>query len=277
MTRAPAFARWALAPAAAQLVALLATSTRYGYHRDELYFIVAGSHPALGYPDQPPLVPLVCRAMHDLWPSLVVLRLPSALVAAATTVVAALVAREAGGARRAQTIAAACTAASGFALAVGHFVTTTTFDLLSTSLFLWLVIRAVVRRSGPAMLAAGVVVGVGCEAKPQVGFVAAVVVAALLVVAAVAIAAPYVVWQQRHGWPQVTVAGNIGGSAEGGRIGFVPFQLLLVSPVLVPVWVAGLALPYRRPGLRALRFVTVTYGVLAVAYIVGNGKAYYLA
>src|SRR5581483_10355447 len=115
MTRAPAFARWALAPAAAQLVALLATSTRYGYHRDELYFIVAGSHPALGYPDQPPLVPLVCRAMHDLW--------PSALVAAATTVVAALVAREAGGARRAQTIAAACTAASGFALAVGHFVT----------------------------------------------------------------------------------------------------------------------------------------------------------
>ena len=109
----------------------VATSTRYGFHRDELYFIVAGSHPALGYPDQPPLVPLVSWAMHGLAPgSPLTLRLPSALAAAATTVLAGLVAREAGGGRRAQVIAAACTAVSGFALAVGHFVTTTTFDLL---------------------------------------------------------------------------------------------------------------------------------------------------
>jgi len=143
------------------------------------------------------------------------------------------------------------------------------------------------------MLAAGIVVGLGVEAKPQVGFVAFVVVCVLFllgprdvlrswwtvagVAAAVAITAPYVVWQQRHGWPQLTVARNIGGSAEGGRIGFIPFQLLLVSPVLAPVWVAGLLAPYRRLELRRLRFVPVTYVVLLVAYIAGNGKAYYLA
>ena len=97
------------------------------------------------------------------------------------------------------------------------------------------------------------------------------------VVAAVAIAAPYLVWQQQHGWPQVTVAGNVGGTAEGGRIGFIPFQLLLVSPVLVPVWVAGLLAPFRREGLRVLRFVPVTYVALGLLYLAGNGKAYYLA
>lgn len=285
---------WTGAIAGAQLAVLLATSTRYGYHRDELYFVVAGSHPAFGYPDQPPLVPLLCHAMNALAPgSLFLLRLPSALAAALTTLLAAVVAREVGGDRRAQVIAASCTAASGFALAVGHFVTTTTFDLLSTTLFLWLVVRALVHRTGAPLLAAGVVVGVGFEAKPQVGIVAAVVACVLLAIgprqpfrswwtaagaaAAVALAAPYLVWQQLHGWPQVTVAGNIGGSAEGGRLGFVPFQLVLVSPALVPVWAAGLAAPFRRPALRVLRVVPIAYGVLGLLYIVGNGKAYYLA
>lgn len=283
---------WAIA--AVPLLVLVAVSTRYGYHRDEMYFIAAGSHPALGYPDQPPLVPLLSWAMTRLAPgSLVVLRLPSALVTAATAVLAAQVSREIGGGRRAQLIAAACTASSGFALAVGHIVSTTTFDLLSTTLMLWLVIRAIGRENGAWVLAAGVIVGLGFEAKPQVGVVAAALLVALVVLGphwpfrswwtvagvafAVILAAPYLIWQDAHGWPQLTVAHNIAGSAEGGRIGFVPFQLVMVSPVLVPVWLAGLLAPFRRPALRALRFVSLTYVLLAVAYIVGDGKAYYLA
>jgi hypothetical protein len=137
----------------------------------------------------------------------------------------------------------------------------------STTLLGWLAIRAVLRRSGPCVLAGGVVVGLGVEAKPQVGAVAAVMVAALLVlgprapprgrwalggaVCAVALAAPYLIWQQRHGWPQATVAGNIAGSQEGGRAGFFPFQLVMVSPLPVGVWVAGLRAPFRRAGWRA--------------------------
>ena len=73
------------------------------------------------------------------------------------------------------------------------------------------------------------------------------------------------------------MAGNIAGSAEGGRIGFLPFQLVMVSPVLVPVWIAGLLAPFRRVALRDLRFVPLTYAVVGAAYLVGNGKAYYLA
>ena len=112
-----------------QAAALVATGTRYGYHGDEFYFIIAGSHPALGYPDQPPLVPLLSWLMHDSAPgSLLLLRLPSAIVGATTTVLSALVAREVGGARRAQLIAATCTAVSGFALAASHLTSTTTFE-----------------------------------------------------------------------------------------------------------------------------------------------------
>jgi 4-amino-4-deoxy-L-arabinose transferase-like glycosyltransferase len=285
---------WVGVIAAAQAVLLIATSTRYGYHRDEMYFIVSGSHPAFGYPDQPPLVPVLCWAMNHLVAgSLLVLRLPSAAAAAATTLIASLVAREVGGGPRAQIIAAVCTASSGFALATGHFVTTTTFDLLSTTALCWLLLRALLRHSGRALLGAGVIAGVGCEAKPQVALVAVGVVVilalvgprwpfrsawlAMAVVAAALIAGPYVVWQATHGWPQVTVAGNVAGSAEGGRAGFIPFQLVMVSPVLAPVWIAGLIAPFRRPALRDVRFLPLLYLALAVAYLVGNGKAYYLA
>ena len=139
----------------------------------------------------------------------------------------------------------------------------------------------------------GVVVGLGVEAKPQVGLVAAVMAATVVVVGprsplrswwaaggavcAVVLAAPYAIWQQQHGWPQLTVAGNIAGSQEGGRAGFFPFQLVMVSPLLVPVWVAGLLAPFRRAGWRQLRFVPITYAVMAGLYFVGNGHAYYLA
>ena len=133
-----------------------------------------------------------------------------------------MIAREVGGGARAQLLAAACTAVSGFALAVGHFVTTTTFDLLSTTAFGWLLIRAVARGSGAPLLAAGVVAGSGSRPSRRSGWSARswlLTLAASVrggrcaswwtaggVVAAVAIAAPVRVWQQQHGWPQITVA-----------------------------------------------------------------------
>jgi 4-amino-4-deoxy-L-arabinose transferase-like glycosyltransferase len=232
--------------------------------------------------------------MQSLAPgSLLVLRAPSALAAGVTTLLAGVIARELCGDGRAQVIAAACTACSAFALATGHIVSTTTFDMLSTTTFCWLAIRAVRTGSGPCVLAAGAVAGLGVEFKPQIGLVAVIAVAALATlgpraplrsrwaaagtVLAVALAAPYLIWQAQHGWPQATVAANIAGAQEGGRAGFIPFQIIMVSPVLVPVWIAGLLAPLRRPGWRAFRFLPVTYIGLAVVYLIGDGSAYYLA
>jgi hypothetical protein len=285
---------WVLVVAGLLLAELVAVAGRYGYHRDEMYFIVAGSHPAFGYPDQPPLVPLLVWLMHDIAPgSLYLLRLPSAVAAGATVVVTGLTARDAGGSRRAQVIAACVAAVSAISLATGHFVTTTTFDVLSTSILGWLLVRALMRQDTRPLLWAGVVVGVGFEAKPQVAVVALVAIVSLAlvgprwvfrsrnlwagVVIAAALGAPYLIWQQRHGWPQLTVAGNIAGDAESGRAGFIPFQLVMVSPLLVPVWIAGLVTAWRNPMRRALRVIPVLFGLLAAAYLIGDGKAYYLA
>ncbi len=54
LARAPVFAI-----SGASVVLLLAFASRYGYHRDELYFLAASRRLAFGYVDQPPLAVLV--------------------------------------------------------------------------------------------------------------------------------------------------------------------------------------------------------------------------
>jgi 4-amino-4-deoxy-L-arabinose transferase-like glycosyltransferase len=46
---------------------LMAVSGAYGFHGDEMYFVVAGQHPAFGYVDQPPLTPLLSAASVALF------------------------------------------------------------------------------------------------------------------------------------------------------------------------------------------------------------------
>jgi 4-amino-4-deoxy-L-arabinose transferase-like glycosyltransferase len=284
-----------LVVAGAVAALLLATSWRYGFHRDELYFLVAGQHPDWGYPDQPPLTPVLARLM-DLagGGSIVVVRLPSALAAGATVALAAMIAREMGGGRRAQLIAAACTGVSGTTLVTGHFVSTTTYDVLFSAALTWLLARSVRTRQNWLLLPAGLALGLGLLNKSLIGVLGAALLVSIAVAgprrllrsgwlwaaaAVVAVcAAPYLVWQGLNGWPQLDMAGTIaGGDAEGGRLGFLPFQLLLVSPVLVPVWVAGLVRLLRSGPARPFRFLGLAYLLLTAVYLLAGGKAYYLA
>jgi 4-amino-4-deoxy-L-arabinose transferase-like glycosyltransferase len=283
--------------AGAVTAVLLAFASGYGPHRDELYFVAAGRHLAAGFADQGPVTPLIARAMSEIAPgSLTVLRLPSALAAGVTVLLTAALARELGGGRRAQAIAAACAAVSSIVLVTGHMLSTSTFDLLVWTAVSLLVVRAVRTSQDRLWPLAGLVLGIGLLGKPLPAFLAAGLLAGVVVAgprrllrnryvwsgAALALAlwSPWILWQAAHDWPQIDVARSIagGGSASSQPWwAIVPFQALLVSPPLAPVWIAGLVRLFRDPALRDVRFVAWAWVLLAVVFMATGGKPYYLA
>lgn len=269
----------------------------YGYHRDELYFLAAGDHLAWGYADQGPLTPLLAHVMDGVAPgSLTVLRLPSALMAGSTVLVTGLIAYEFGARRRAQLIAASCAAVASVLLVLGHLLSTATFDLLAWSVITWLVARVIRLGDQRLWVLAGVVAGIALLNKPLTAFLLVALGVGVVVVGprrllrsgwlwaglviAVVLWCPWLSWQARHGWPQLDVSSSIaaGGSASSQpRWALLPFQFLLVSPVLAPVWIAGLVALLRRRPMRQFRLFAAAWLFLAVAFLATGGKPYYLA
>src|SRR5436853_3838985 len=91
---------------AAKIGITMAVADRYGWHRDELYYLASSRHLALGYVDYPPITPLLARVDQAIFPgSLPALRLLTILAGACVIIVAALIARELGANRLAQLLA----------------------------------------------------------------------------------------------------------------------------------------------------------------------------
>jgi 4-amino-4-deoxy-L-arabinose transferase-like glycosyltransferase len=298
----PGLAPFAAGPvggiAAAAAALLIALSGRYGFHRDELYFLMAGHHLAWGYPDQPPLTPLLARlgaAVFGATPTGV--RIVPALLAAASITLIALIARELGAGRGGQALAAGAAACSGSVLGNGHLLSTATFDLTAWLTIILLTLR--LARTGQARWwpLLGLVIGIALLNKLLVlGLLAALVVGALTagprglflprprallgpliaLLAALPFAVPVLWWQAAHGWPELTVAQGISSmGGTGGRLLVLPMQILQLSPLLAPLWLTGLSRLLRRPELRWARPVAVAWMVLCLLVMAGGGKAYY--
>ncbi len=271
---------------------LLLTSPRYGYHRDELYFLAAGQRLDWGYPDQPPLVPALARLLSAIDPdALWLLRLPATLAATLVVVCAGLMARELGGGRGARVLAAGAVASAALVQGAGHLFGTTIFDLAAWSLICLLVLK-LVRGADPRWwLAVGAAVGLGVLNKVLIVVpVAALTFALLLTPArkilatryfpaaigiAAVLAAPYLWWQASNDWPQWTLSRAIAAGSSGtsdSPIMFVLLQFGLIGPLLVPLWAYGLWRLWRS----RYRAFALAYGLLFVVFLIAGGKAYYL-
>ena len=285
--------RWVAGIAGAELLLLLSVSGRYGYHRDELYFRVAGEHLAWGYVDQPPLTPAVARLSIALFgDSVVALRIIPAVVVALLVVVAARITRELGGDARAEVLAAATMATAGYTLGVGHLLATATFDLAAWMVLLWIGVRLLRTGERRLWLAFGAIAGLALLNKNLVVLLAIAFVVALALerrwdlvrspwlvaggVLALAIALPNLVWQADHDWPQVEMAQAIEDRIGGeNRVTLLPGQLVLLGPLGAVLVVLGVRDLLRRPALRGFRALLWAWLIALALTFVSGGRPYY--
>jgi 4-amino-4-deoxy-L-arabinose transferase-like glycosyltransferase len=159
---------WALDPAAllpALIVFLVhvALGARYDLFRDELYFIVCGQHPAFGYVDQPPAVPLIAAALYKLGLGAWGVRLPVAVAAGALVWLGARFARLLGGNGLAIGLAALACAIAPMLMGLAATLNTSAFDPLAWTAVAYLTVKAVRDQDDRALLFAGLAGGWRCR------------------------------------------------------------------------------------------------------------------
>ena len=280
---------------AALLVHLL-TNGRYGYFRDELYYIACGRHLDLGYVDQPPLSILLLRSSQMLLgDSLFAIRLLPALAGAAIVALTGIIAREIGG--RAWAIALACAGSlcALFNLAVGSFFSMNALEPLFWMGSVYLLVRIINGGSPTLWLWFGVLLGLGLENKHSTAFFAVGIFLALLLtperrhfakkwiwfgaLIAFAITLPNILWEAQHHWPTYELLNNIAHSNKNVALSpaeFIKQQAVFMNPGTLPIWIGGLLWLFASRDGRRYRVLGITYLLTLAEFIVLHGKSYYL-
>ncbi|HEY1868941.1 MAG TPA: glycosyltransferase family 39 protein [Candidatus Cybelea sp.] len=288
--------RRAALPAAAFLITLvlhLAANPHYGFFRDELYFIVCGFHPAWGYVDQPPVVPLLAAGSQLVAHSLFALRALPAIFAAAGAYVTVLIAFELGGGAFAAVLATLAYLAAPVLESFGAKVGPDMAGLVLWPLAALYVLRIVNGADQRWWLAAGAAIGLSLESKYSVIFFAAALIVGLALqprgrdvlfsrwflagaLVAALIALPNFIWQAAHGFPMWELLRN---GANGKNLVpspalFLFAQLLLTNIFVSPIWIVGLVWLLCNS---SARFLGYAYLVLIAVMIALHAKHYYPA
>jgi hypothetical protein len=276
--------------AAVGVIALhLATNGTLGFHTDELYYLTCGLHPALGYVDFPPVVPLLARLETGLlgvspW----ALRVLPSLMGGFLVALSAAYVRRLGGSLQLQGIALLTALAAPYLLGSNWVFQTVTFDQVTWMVALYWFLSLVTRPRPRYWIYLGITLGIGLEVKYTiVGLIAGIGIAVLItpslrleirtrrpwIAAAIALLiwVPNLAWQVVEGFPTLTYLANHRGSGGGPLTYLIEFTVYFVF--LLPLWLAGMISLFRSPLLRPIG-VACAVPLLVFLFV---GKSYYAA
>ena len=263
---------------------------RYGWDRDELYFLQASRHLAAGYVDFPPATALVGRLVVTLaGPSLFWLRMTGVVAGIGSIVLVALCVRELGGGIRRQLAASLGFTLTPFGLGLGALFHPTMLDVPVWLAFSYVALRVLGRPEPRLLPLLGVIAGIGLETKDTVvAFLAVFVLAVaalgprallrdrrswLAVAIAIAGALPNLAWQIAHGWPSYTFLRSQAAktAADTSHAAYVGQGAAFLAGAL-PLVAIGVVALWRRPGLRPL---AVLFPCTWLVFLLEGGRSYY--
>ncbi len=286
---------WLLAAFAVLLQ--MATNGRYGYFRDELYYLALSHHLDWGYVDLAPMAPLVLFIGRALFgESLHAIRLLPALALGAEILITALLARELGGKRYAILLACLSVLVAPVILNNATRFSMNPFESLFWMGATYFLLLAINRGRPQLLLWAGVLLGLGLENKHSTAFFLMALLAGLLATSerrrfrsrwlwiAVGIilllALPNLIWQFRHDfatWVDLSNVKKIHKNVELPPLPFLKQQLMTLLPANALIWIAGLGFLLFHPEGKRFRVLGVTYLVFLAIMMALHGKDYYLA
>lgn len=267
---------------------------RYGFFRDELYYIACGNHLAFGYVDQPPLVAVIARLSSLVFGNTISgFRFFPAIASAGLILLTGWLTRELDGGRFAQTLASLAVLLAPIHLAFGSFLSMNAFEPLFLMICACILVRILKGGDQRLWLLFGAVAGIGLQNKhTMLVFGFAVIVGMILAgdwkymrtkwfwlggLLSFVIFLPNVIWEARHNWPQIEVVSNA-QTVKNTPVGLMRFlgeQVLFVNPFALPIVAAGLA--WLLLSKRETRFRSLGWAFLVVIAVVRllHGKTYY--
>src|SRR5271157_5144285 len=281
--------------AAATFALHMVFNGRYGYFRDEFDYIICGNHPAWGYVDQPPLVPILSRIFRAIFgDSLRSIRLMPVVSASALILLTGVITRELGGKRFAVALSALTILIAPIYLSCGSLLTSNCcLEVLLWMGCVYFAILAVKRDQPRYWLWFGVVAGIGLQEKYSIAVLGFAIVVGLLLTrqrrflsskwmwlggfAALLIFLPNLLWNVAHDWPFVQLMRNI--KAEGRDVILSPWQyffqqILLLHHLSAAIWITGVIAILAARRFQPYRFLGWAYLVSFSVFVALKGKNY---
>jgi hypothetical protein len=199
-----------------------------------------------------------------------------------------------GGRRLAQAAAAVTVALAPVNLGLASIFSMNPFDHLIWALMILIVTRLLVTDDRRLWLLFGALAGIGLENKLSVLFLGAGVAAGLLLARewrqlrdprlylggaiAALLFAPHLLWQASHGWPTAEFVRNATAhkNLALSPLAYLKEQILMMNPLALPLWLAGLVFLFARNG-RRWRALGWAWPVAFAIMVAQHGKPYYLA
>lgn len=270
---------------------------QYGFHRDELDFIMNARRLDWGYVSYPPVTPFFARVGLELFgESLRGLRVLPAIAQGIVMVLAGLMARDMGGKRTAEIMTAIAVFIAPVSLMGGTLIMYFAFDYLWWIVVAFFLVRLLITDDPRYWLGIGAGIGFGMLTKYTMAFLVIALGVALLLTparkylrsrwlylgAALAflIFLPNLIWQLQHDFISMKYLAAIHArDIEWGRADdFLPKQLYeTTNPLTLPLWTTGLIVCLVGASMKRFRLLGWMFIAVFVLFLASRGRSYYTA